>query len=111
MKILLDENFPVKLKEDFLEYEVHTVTEMKWNSLKNGNLLKLMEENSFEFLITLDKKLKYQQNLDKFSIRIILFDVKDARISKLKLLIKKQFLFWSYEIKTNSFQSRINYIG
>ena len=89
MKILLDENVPVKLKEDFSEFEVYTVSELKWNGFKNGMLISLMEENSFDFLITLDKRIRYQQNPEKFSIKIILFDVNDARIENLKLLIKK----------------------
>ena len=62
---------------------------MKWNGLENGKLLRLMEENNFDFLITLDKKLKYQQNLEKFNISVILFDVNDARIEKLKLFADK----------------------
>lgn len=47
MKILPDENFPFKLKSDFVGFEVSTVTELKWNGFKNGKLLKLMEENNF----------------------------------------------------------------
>lgn len=89
MKILLDENFPVKLKSEFAGFDVYTVTELKWNGFKNGKLLRLMEENSFDFLITLDKKLKFQQNLDKLNVSVILFDVKDARIEKLRILINK----------------------
>ncbi|MFZ1320286.1 MAG: DUF5615 family PIN-like protein [Ignavibacteria bacterium] len=78
MKILLNENFPFKLKEDFLGFEVYTVTELNGKGFKNGKLLNLMEEENFNFLITIDKKLIYQQNLNKFKIRIILFVVKDA---------------------------------
>jgi hypothetical protein len=89
MKILLDENFPVKLNSDFVGFEVYTVSELKWNGLKNGKLLRLMEDNNFDFLITLDKKLKFQQNLEKFNISVILFDVKDARIEKLRLIVDK----------------------
>lgn len=42
MKLLLDENLPKKLKMDFLDFEIYTVSDMKWNSKKNGELLKLM---------------------------------------------------------------------
>lgn len=104
MKILLDENVPVNLKKDFSEFEVSTVTENKWNGIKNGELLKLMEQNDFNFLITLDKKLRYQQNLDKFKIKVILFDVRDSRINKLKLLVERaiEILKSNKEDKFNS---------
>jgi len=42
MKLLLDENLPKKLKLDFPEHEVYTVTDKGWNGIKNGGLLKLL---------------------------------------------------------------------
>lgn len=49
MKILLDENIDVCLKNYFPEgYEVFTVRDMRWNGIKNGALLLLLEENSFD---------------------------------------------------------------
>jgi len=89
MKILLDENIPVILKQSFKGFEISTVTERNWNGITNGDLLKLMSENSFDVLITLDMGLIYQQNLDNFHISIILLKVQDARINKLKLLVGK----------------------
>jgi len=89
MKILLDENIPVILKQSFKGFEISTVTERNWNGITNSDLLKLMSENSFDVLITLDKGLIYQQNLDNFHISIILLKVQDARINKLKLLVGK----------------------
>jgi hypothetical protein len=52
MKVLLDENLPVKLKHGFSSaIEVYTVHDMKWNSLKNGELLKSLVENDFDALL------------------------------------------------------------
>ena len=42
MKLLLDENLPKKLKQDFSEFEINTVAEMGWAGKTNGELLKLM---------------------------------------------------------------------
>ncbi len=39
MRLLLDENLPKRLKQDFPEQEVFTVREKGWNSIKNGPLL------------------------------------------------------------------------
>ena len=58
MRLLLDENLPKKLKLDFSEYEVFTVRDKQWNGIKNGELLKLLVDNSFDALLTYDKNLQ-----------------------------------------------------
>jgi predicted nuclease of predicted toxin-antitoxin system len=58
MKLLLDENLPKRLKEDFPEHEVYTVRDKNWNGVKNGELLKLMLDNGFQALLTFDKNLR-----------------------------------------------------
>lgn len=79
-KILLDENLPKKLKFRFgKEFEVLTVPDLQWNSLKNGELLRAMQQNNFDFLITVDKNLRFQQNLEKFKIIVIVLNAKDNR--------------------------------
>ena len=70
MKLLLDENLPKRLKIDFSDHEVSTVSEKGWNGIKNGELLKLMLENDFNALLTFDKNLQYQQNFLKFPITV-----------------------------------------
>lgn len=47
MKLLLDENFPKKLKLDFPEHEIYTVSDKGWNGVQNGNLLKLLLTERF----------------------------------------------------------------
>ena len=80
MKLLLDENLPRKLKYRFSDsFVVITVNEMKWNAKKNGELLKLLQDNGFRALITSDKNLEYQQNLTRYKIKVIILDVKDNR--------------------------------
>jgi len=73
MKLLLDENLPIKLKLYFSDnYLVFTSKEMQWVGKKNGELLQLMAENGIDALVTIDKNLKFQQNLDKYNIQIII---------------------------------------
>ena len=57
MKVLLDECVPRKLKREFAEYEVFTVTEQGWSGIKNGNLLALAE-SEFDVFLTVDQNLK-----------------------------------------------------
>ncbi len=89
-KLLLDESLPNPLKKDFSEdYEVITVHDLGWASLKNGELLSAMTKAGIEYLLTVDKNLQHQQNLDKFPLRLVLIRTYDNRYKALKLLVSK----------------------
>jgi predicted nuclease of predicted toxin-antitoxin system len=56
-RILLDENIDQLLKGLFTtEFEVKTVREQGWTSKKNGELLRLAEQE-FDVFVTMDKNL------------------------------------------------------
>ncbi len=73
MKLLLDENLPVKLKYRFADwgFEVSTTKDMRWLGKQNGELLQLMVQNNFTTLITIDNNLSYQQNFKNYPIQVI----------------------------------------
>ena len=72
MKILLDEQLPVKLKFRFMpEFEVSTVKDEKWLGIKNGDLIKLMLNAGFDIFITNDQSLGFQQKLGQHKIFFI----------------------------------------
>ncbi len=81
MKILIDENLPKHIKNDFLEFEIFTVREMQWNGKKNGELLSVMQENGFSILLTYDKNMQYQQNLSKYRLTVFVIDAPSNRYS------------------------------
>ena len=89
MKILLDECLPVRLKNLLTEFDVFSVSEMGWRSLKNGKLLKAAVENSIDVFLTVDKKQEYQENLDSFNISVVVFIVARNKIELLTPLIPK----------------------
>ncbi|MDQ2792610.1 MAG: hypothetical protein M3Y12_01180 [Bacteroidota bacterium] len=74
MRLLLDENLPKRLKSDFPAHEVYTVWEMHWNGIKDGKLLKLMLAEGFHALLTFDKNLQHQQNLDKYTLTVFVLN-------------------------------------
>ncbi len=76
MRLLLDENLPKQLKQDFYEHEIYTVRDKQWNGIKNGELLKLLVENSFDALLTYDKNLQHQQNFAKYTITVFVLTAK-----------------------------------
>jgi len=56
---------------------------------KNGELLTLMVENNFDTLITLDKNLRFQQNLSRFEIRVLCLKVPDSKIETSRPFVPK----------------------
>ncbi len=90
MKILLDENMPIKIKYDFGEsIEVRTVRDMNWLGKKNGELLGLAVFNGFDIFITIDKNLKDQQNLDKIDLKFVLLIAPNNKHQTLQPYIDK----------------------
>ena len=76
MRLLLDENLPKRLKQDFSSHEVYTIREKSWNGIKNGQLLQLLLENQFDALLTFDKNLQHQQNFIKYTITVFVLSAK-----------------------------------
>src|SRR6185437_16893001 len=90
MRILLDENLPKQLKADFGPgYDVKTVRDMGWLGKKNGELLGLIVFNGFDYFVTIDKNLRYQQNLNRVELIIFLLIVVDNRRETLQMLVPK----------------------
>lgn len=89
MKLLIDENLPKRLKQDFSEHQIYTVNDMGWNRKKNGEILKLMLKEKFEVLLTFDKNLQYQQNFERYPVSVLVLIAEDNAYSTLTPLISK----------------------
>src|ERR1019366_6723826 len=88
-KLLLDECVPQGLRHSLTGFEVYSATYMGWSGIKNGALLKLAVENNFDLFFTTDKNLRFQQNLEKFPISIIVFDVVKLELENILVLLPK----------------------
>lgn len=86
MKLLLDECAPKRLKNDFPSHETLTVEDAGLNGFKNGQLLRAAVEQGFEVLITVDQRLRFQQNLSQFNLAVVVLIAKPCRYPQLKLL-------------------------
>ena len=72
MKLLLDESVPRRLSSFFPEpFTVPTVQEMGWAGTANGRLLLLAADREFDALITVDRGIEHQQNVDGLPIPVI----------------------------------------
>ena len=89
MRILLDECVPRPLKRELSDYEVRTVVEMGWSGKKNGELLQLMTQESFTILLTADRNLRYQQNLQEAGVAVVVLVAPSNRLPDLLPLLPK----------------------
>ncbi len=90
MKLLLDESIPRKLSASFPDsYFVRTVAEMGWRGTKNGKLLKLAADQQFHALITADRGIEHQQNLNSLPLHIIILVSFRTRLDELLPLVPK----------------------
>jgi predicted nuclease of predicted toxin-antitoxin system len=73
MKLLLDECLPRRAKFPFAEggHECETVRDAGFSGKENGELIALAEKK-FNVLITIDKNIRYQQNITGRNIAILI---------------------------------------
>lgn len=58
---------------------IRTVQDMGWSGVKNGKLLALADPQ-FDLFITTDKNLRYQQNLARLKLAIVLLPTNRVRV-------------------------------
>ena len=88
MRLLLDESVTRRLRPYLPTHAVRTVAEMGWNGFQNGKLLALACRE-FDALVTVDKNLQYQQNLNLLPLTVIVLDVRSNELSYLLPLLPK----------------------
>ncbi|HEX8696337.1 MAG TPA: hypothetical protein VF746_28220 [Longimicrobium sp.] len=87
MRALLDEQVPADLAELIAQagprHVVRTVADEGWKGLKNGVLLQRMRESGFGALVTIDRRMEYQQNIPRSGIGLVVLHAHRARIQEL----------------------------
>jgi hypothetical protein len=86
MRILLDECVPRRIKRELPGHVVLTVPEVGWASIKNGALLRLAE-SSFDVFVTVDRGMRYQQDLSMFNIAVIVLVVRKNKFEAIQPLL------------------------
>ena len=72
MLILFDNGTPAPLKHALDGHTVVEAIERGWDRLVNGELIAAAEEAAFDLLLTTDKNIRYQQNLDGRKIAFVI---------------------------------------
>ena len=104
MKILLDECITKRLKKHLDEFEVFTVWELNLSGIKNGKLMTFCVDNAFDLLLTIDKNLLFQQNIDQYPLTIVVFDCQTSKIEELVTFLP------SFKSQIDKFQKHKAYV-
>jgi hypothetical protein len=86
VRILLDENLPVDLAAELADHEVATVTGIGWQGIGNSDLLR-RAQGRFEVLVTMDRKLEFQQNLAEYRLAVLVLVAHSNRMVHLRPLV------------------------
>ncbi|HUR81762.1 MAG TPA: hypothetical protein VM733_13420 [Thermoanaerobaculia bacterium] len=71
--VLFDENMPRKLRRDFPELHIRTAQERA--------------ATKFDVIVTIDQTMRYQQNVAKLDIGIVVIELRDTRLVHLRALV------------------------
>jgi hypothetical protein len=71
MRVLFDQGTPLPIKRYLTAHEVSVSTDLGWDRLRNGDLLRIAEKEGYGIVLTTDKNLRYQQNLKERNIAIV----------------------------------------
>jgi len=69
--VLFDHGTPKGLARALSAHTIHTAQSRGWDTLSNGALLDAAEEAGFEVLLTTDRRIRYQQNLQARRIALV----------------------------------------
>jgi hypothetical protein len=88
VNILRDENLDWRLRRDLPGHKVESVPLIGWAGLKNGALL-AKAERRFDLLLTMDSKMRFQQNLAKCRMAVIALEARSNRLADTRPLMPK----------------------
>jgi len=87
MRVLIDECIDRRIKPHLLGHDVWTVQDMGWVGKQNGELLREMIGSKLEVLLTVDKSIQFQQNIQSSGVALLVMKPKKNKIKELMPLI------------------------
>jgi hypothetical protein len=86
VKVLLDNCLDVRVKALVPLHQVSHCRDLAWRDLSNGKLLAEAALAGFETMMTVDKNVRFQQNLEHLPIAVLELDVVRNRLSDIAVL-------------------------
>ena len=85
--MLLDESVPRDLAAYVVGFEVATVQGLGWAGATNGVLLRAAREAGFGVLVTVDRRMEYQQNIPRSGLALVVLRARSTRVPDLLPLV------------------------
>ena len=85
MLILFDHSTPAPLAAHLTEHKVTKAKDRGWDKLTNGDLLAEAERAGFDMLLTADNNMRYQQNLTRRRIALVVLSTPQWPIVRLHI--------------------------
>ena len=85
MRILFDNGTPKPIARSLAGHEIAHARRIGWHELKNGELIQRAEEAGYEVLLSTDKNIRYQQNLSRRKIALVVLGNQQWPLVKLRL--------------------------
>ena len=83
MQIVLDESLPVRLASAISGHRVTTVRRLGWLGVRNGELLRRAAREGFDVLMTVDRSLRYQQDVAQSGLAVVVLRAPTNRLEDL----------------------------
>jgi len=80
MRVLVDESLPKALGRTLVGHQVWTVRQMRWDGLKNGELIRRAVAEGFDALVTMDRSIEHQQNVPQLGLGVVVMRAPSNRI-------------------------------
>lgn len=77
MKVLLDEMLPIGVRQFLSAHEVETAAHAGLAGVSNGEMISRAMEAGFDVIVSLDRGIPNQQNLDRYGIGFVLIPHND----------------------------------
>ena len=85
MRVLLDNCVHYKAKSFFVGHEVLHARDVDWRKFTNGELL-AQAAKTFDVLVTTDKKIRHEHNLERLPIPVLELNTRFTRLADLLTL-------------------------
>ncbi|MEM6315063.1 MAG: DUF5615 family PIN-like protein [Planctomycetota bacterium] len=79
MKVILDHNVPRQLRPALTGHEVRLTKELALEQASDRKLMQVAADNGFDLLLTLDKNIEREHNLDTLPMAVLVLDVFDNK--------------------------------
>lgn len=88
MRILIDECLDWRFARGLPQHEVTSVQRAGWAGIKNGELLRLAEQQ-FDVFITGDRNLSFQQNVSGLNLIVVVLQAPSTQLKDTLPLLAK----------------------